>query len=235
MSTVSAVKVEIVRFVASFYAQHGNVPSVSTILRQFSLNRADFYRLFPSGIAELCSLARVPVPEDRVQAVGEALRSRTALKENEASRQQPSPQCLTLSPEQTRRVYGICHLEGDAEPSLVIDRLLDLDTELRRKHGLSLAKAQMVASFLDSAVARGWKPDLIVEYVTRLWNSMIMNLNETYLANLISLVQGINLNYWGSIENFVGYAVKHSSRIGWFRAYLEGAISLEKLLEAEGL
>jgi len=185
---------------------------VSTILRQFSLNRADFYRLFPSGIAELCSLARVPVPEERVQAVGEALRSRTALKENEASRQQSSPQCLTLSPEQTRRVYGICHLEGDAEPSLVIDRLLDLDTELRRKHGLSLAKAQMVASFLDSAVARGWKPDSVADYVTVLWNRGIMNLSEPCFRSLISLVQAIDLRFWGSIENFIQYAAKHNVR-----------------------
>jgi len=156
------------------------------------------------------------------------------LKENEASRQQSSPQCLTLSPEQTRRVYGICHLEGDAEPSLVIDRLLDLDTELRRKHGLSLAKAQMVASFLDSAVARGWKPDSVADYVTVLWNRGIMNLSEPCFRSLISLVQAIDLRFWGSIENFIQYAAKHNVRIGNFRAYCAGTISLEQLLQAEG-
>ncbi len=232
----SAIKTEIVRFVTSFYSEHGNVPSVGSIIKQFNLSRTQFYGLFPAKLSELCRLAGVPIPENRIQAVKQALNTRTVSKQKEAlASQQLIPQCLILSSEETRRVLGICQLEGGIEPSLVIDRLLNLDTELRRRHRLTLSKANAVSCFLDSAVARGWRPTWIVEYITRLWNSRILNLNEVTLRNLISLAQGIDLRFWGSVETFIQYATRHYNRIGNYRNYLAGTVSLEQLVEAEGL
>jgi hypothetical protein len=94
MST-NTQKSEIVEFVRSFYTQLGSVPSVSSILNQFNLSRAKFYRLFPSKLAELCTLAGVPVPESRIQAVKQALDGRKVLKQKEGSLTVTSPGEIT--------------------------------------------------------------------------------------------------------------------------------------------
>jgi AcrR family transcriptional regulator len=228
--TDATFKNEIVRFVKSYYAQHGVVPSIAVILKQFGLNRADFYRHF-SSLAELCGLAGVPVPEERIESVREALKGRSLQKEEQAMK--TSQESLILSPQATRRIYGICQLEN-LEPSQAVDMLLDLDHKLRRNYHLSLAKTKQVSDFLDAAISRGWKLDPLVDYLRKAWNSGILNLGEPYLSNLISLAQGIDLNYWGSVQNFIQYATKHGTQIGYFRAYLDGKIPLEKLLQVEG-
>lgn len=224
-------KTEIAGFVKSFYAEHGVVPSIGVILKQFGMNRVDFYRLF-SSLAELCGLSGVPVPEERIDSVREALKGRSLQKEEQAMK--TSQESLMLSPQATRRIYGICQLEN-LEPPQAIDMLLDWDHRLRRNYHLSLAKTKQLSDFLDAAVSRGWKLDSLVEYLVRVWNNGLLNLGEACLGNLISLVQGIDLNHWGSVQNFIQYATKYSTRIGPFRAYMEGKIPLEKLLEVEGL
>jgi len=142
---------------------------------------------------------------------------------------------LTLTPEETRRIYGISQLEGGIEPSLVINRLLDLDTELRRKYRLSLPKTKRVSEFLDFATERGWKVGEVTDFLTGVWNSGLLKLDQVTIRNLISLAQGIDLRFWGSTENFIKYAAKHYGRIGNFRSYYAGSISLEQFLRAEGL
>jgi len=222
-----------VAFVRSFHTQHRTVPTINTILQNSKMNRSKFYELFPGKLGEVCRLAGVPVPEDRIQAVRQALESRSSQRKEEAT--SPSQECLMLSHEATKRVYGICQLEGGLEPSLVIDKLLDLDTRLRRNYRLSLAKTKQLSDFLDSAISRGWKVDSLVDYLVKVWNSGILNLTEPCLRNMISLVQGIDLNYWGSVQNFIQYATRHYAAIANYRTYAMGGMSLEQFLRAEGL
>lgn len=49
------------------------------------------------------------------------------------SKKGPLSFTYTLTPEQTKRLYGICHLEGGKKPSTVIDELLEGDSKLRNK------------------------------------------------------------------------------------------------------
>jgi hypothetical protein len=229
------LRTSVVEFVKLFHNQNGTIPSVTNIIEEVKevRNRTRLYDLFPGGVPEIATAAGLPPPEERMHAVTKALEAKKETRIGNAA--EGSTLTVQLTVEQSRRLYGICQLEGGLDPAAVIDMLLDLDTELRRKHQLSLSKAKTVSDFLAAAVARGWKPDWVVEYVTRLYNSRIMNLDETYLNNLMALVQGIDLRYWGSIETFINYATKHSVRIGYYRAYCEGTISLEQLLQAEGL
>jgi len=224
-------KDSIARFVKEFYDRNKVIPSISLILNEFNLNRTDFYNLFPGRLSELCRLAGVPVPKNRIDAVKPALKSK---EKSSAKAQQSTVECLTLSPEATRRIYGICQLEGGIEPNLVIDNLLDLDTSMR-EHGISLEQLVNVTHFLDAAAGRKWRINDLLDYITTLWNLGVHNLDATSLGNLISLIQGIDLRFWGSIQNFISYATMYFVRIGNYQAYLTKKISFKQFRQAEGL
>jgi hypothetical protein len=156
-------------------------------------------------------------------------RAESKKKETPTS-QLPSPERFTLTPEATRRLYGICQLEGGADPTVIINQLLDHDTELRRKYRLSQSKLNMVSAFLDSAIKSGWTTESILSYTTLLWNLGITNLDEPTLKNLIALAQAVDPRFWGSIKNFVTYATTYYARIATYRKYLAEDISLEQLV-----
>jgi hypothetical protein len=221
-------------FAKLFYDQNRTVPSVSIIIKGVQgINRTRLYRLFPRGLSEITAAAGIPPPpENRTEAVAKAMEARK--KGGEQKIPEEAMARVQLTAEQSRRLFGICQLEGGIDPTLAIDRLLNVDSDLRRKYRLSLSKTKIVSDFIDSAVARGWKPDMIVDYISQLWNHGITNLNETVLRSLISLAQDIDLRFWGSVQDFIQYATKYYSRIGYFRAYLEGNVSLDQLLKAEG-
>lgn len=228
---VTDSKDSIIKFVKSFYNENEITPSISLILKEFNLNRTNFYNLFPGGLSELCQSAGVPVPKNRINAVKPALKSK---EKSSAKVQQSSLECLTLSRDVTKRVYGVCHLEGGIDPNLAIEKLLCLDTTLR-KHKLTLKKVKIVADFLDAAFDRKWKINSLLDYITTLWNLGVHNLDATSLGNLISLIQGIDLRFWGSIQNFISYATMYFVRIGNYRAYLAKKISFQQFRQAEGL
>ncbi|MCW4043619.1 MAG: hypothetical protein NWE90_07850, partial [Candidatus Bathyarchaeota archaeon] len=120
------------------------------------------------------------------------------------------------------------------EPNMAIDNLLDLDTSMR-EYGLSLEQLVNVVHFLDAAFERKWKINSLLDYVTTLWHLGVHNLDVTTLGNLFSLIQGIDLRFWGSIQNFISYATMHSVRIGNYQAYLTKKISFQQFRQAEGL
>lgn len=70
------LKEEIVEFVRETYRGRGSVPSIREVLRRFGICRVKFYGLFPNGVSELCHLAGVPVPSERVRVVKRALEAR---------------------------------------------------------------------------------------------------------------------------------------------------------------
>jgi|SRR5208282_744330 len=81
MFSSDSLKNEIANFVASYYAKTGEVPSVRMIVRKFRLNRTAFYKIFPGKLAELCQLASVPAPQERLASVQPALVRRAPTKQ----------------------------------------------------------------------------------------------------------------------------------------------------------
>jgi len=66
-------KGEVIKFVKEFNASKGRVPFISEILHGFKINRVKLYKYFPGKMAEICRLAGVSVPEDRLRRVRSAL------------------------------------------------------------------------------------------------------------------------------------------------------------------
>jgi len=224
------LRTRILEFVKLFYDQNRTVPSVSIIIKgvQGTKNRTRLYGMFPQGISEIARAAGIPPPPaDRTQGVEKALAARK-------TPQTEAKPLIQLTPAQTMRILGVAQLEGGIDPASVVDKLLNLDTELRNKHELSLSKIQTVSDFLDSAIKIGWRLDLILNYVTTLWNLGITNLNQTVLTNLITLTKTIDLSLWGSIEKFTKYATEHYAAIANYRAYVSGDMTLEQFKKAEG-
>ncbi len=211
--------------------ERGNVPAVNSILVRHNLNRTRFYRLFPGGVVELSKAAGVPVPKDRVEAVRKAVNKRGREHVSEES----SLPRLTLNPNQAARVYGACQLEGGVEPSSMIDRLLDLDTTLREKR-VTLSYVLSGARFVEMAASYGYTPEAFLTCVTILWNQSIFLLSRPCLDGLISLLKTtVENGSWSSMQEFVDYATKHHATIGYLRDYMEGKISLQQLIQTEGL
>jgi len=74
-----SVKNSIIKYVAAKYATSGKVPSMGKIIREFRVYKVKLYKIFPEGIGEICRLANVPTPEDRVAMVRDAQVSRAII------------------------------------------------------------------------------------------------------------------------------------------------------------
>jgi hypothetical protein len=233
---IANLKQSITSHIAKHYQQKSEVPSIRMIVKHFKkdgLSTRGFYQIFPEGLAEACRLAEVPAPSGRVAQTSKA--SKTVKREERESVPAPSSTSgLVLTEEQSQRVFGICHLEGGSDPHKVINDLLDLDTQMRGKYHLNLSQISSVLLFVSEARRRGWKDDVLVDYLIRLWNSGL-KLKPEAVQNLQQLLSTINLAYWGSPENFANYASSYALNIGRYQKYLQGSISLEEFLQAEGL
>jgi hypothetical protein len=72
----ASIKGEVVEFARSYYAKHGEVPSVRTVQREFRGLR--FYTIFPGGIRQLCEESGLPIPASRIGSVSRALEARAS-------------------------------------------------------------------------------------------------------------------------------------------------------------
>lgn len=69
------------RFYKSYHAEHERLPSVSLACREVEdLTRRKFYKIFEGGQAEVCRLAGIPAPEDRVKATAKAREEKKSQK-----------------------------------------------------------------------------------------------------------------------------------------------------------
>jgi len=82
-----SVKNAIVKFVAKEYHASGETPSIGDIVLGVGTNRAKFYQVFPGGIGEVCRLAKVPTPEERIAKVRAAQVSRDLVLEDSGNSQ----------------------------------------------------------------------------------------------------------------------------------------------------
>jgi hypothetical protein len=62
------IREDVPAFVREEYRKRKAVPSIRKILRHYRISTKRFYRTFPEGLREVCQLADVPPPEDRLAA-----------------------------------------------------------------------------------------------------------------------------------------------------------------------
>lgn len=70
----------VIEYFKKYYKQHKKTPPTRQIFKHFS--KAKFYQTFPKGVAEVCKLAGIPVPEERLKRTQKA-RQATAAKVTE--------------------------------------------------------------------------------------------------------------------------------------------------------
>jgi len=167
------------------------------ILRVRGLASRVFTPSFQGGVQEVCRLAGVPAPTDRMGRTAKAVKAVKAKKSAEAKKsvtEEPSMR-LVLSEEQTRRLLGISHLERGKDPLVIIDEILDNDSKLR-KYGLSLSKVRLVLEYLENAIERGWNVPWLIEVQTRLQNAGVMKLKPRDVAAIASFLECMVKRGW---------------------------------------
>ena len=137
-----------------------------------------------------------------------------------------------LTEKQLDRLRGISHLEGGKDLHIVIDELLNRDTELRKKD-LSLEDTKQVSSFLKDTLTRGWcihtNPN-ILDAITRLHNRGILRQSPETISGLISLIDELITYQWGVVA-FVKDAVAFTGTVNLFRRYKKGKITAKEAKE----
>ena len=74
---LKTVKEATLRFYRKYYAEQGDPPSVKLAWREVEgLTKRNFYVIFKGGQAEVCTLAGIPVPEDRIKTTSRAREER---------------------------------------------------------------------------------------------------------------------------------------------------------------
>ena len=69
------LKEAVIQYIKKCHKTSKKVPSVGKICKHFkkeNLSRRSFYRIFPGGIREVCKLAAVPAPKERVKRTAKA-------------------------------------------------------------------------------------------------------------------------------------------------------------------
>lgn len=203
MDEDDSLRGDILQFIESFYEESGEAPSVSEICRRIDgVYREKFYQLFKGRISEACRAAGVPVPDDRVKSTEKA----TEEKEKPKKAVVETGLSLKLNPEQTRRIYGVSHLERSKDPSLLIDEMLSRD-ELIRSFGLTLNQEP---SLYAHARALALVP-------------------QNVLGDMITMVYELNNLGW-DISEFMSEVKKSASLLSISVKYLLGEISPEAAL-----
>ena len=142
--------------------------------------------------------------------------------------------CITLSVEQSNRLRGISHLEGGRDPLLILDALIDRDSKFRQ-YGLSLTKCEQIGSVIDTAVKQKWAPEQFVDFLVKLRSLGFNGLSEEQQTALVNFIENFSFLEWGSVTNFLNYVKEHHRTFAWFRSYLQGHTSVEKLREVMGV
>ncbi len=69
------------RFVRQFFEEHGSPPTLKVIQRKFRLRSPrEFYKKHPGGLEEVCQLAKVQLPKERLDRVRPALTAKAEME-----------------------------------------------------------------------------------------------------------------------------------------------------------
>ena len=222
------LKQDIVQYTRDFYSRNREPPSVRQIIHKCGISFSRFYKLFPGGLSEACRLAGVPVPMQRINKTKRALETSKGRKE--AGRHSVSSTGrLTLTEEQTGRIYGIVQLEGGKDPVLIVDDMLDLDYKARKRK-LSLAKRKKVSEFLEVALERGWKvntaPDIIAS-LTKAHNLGLLTYSPETLRYFISVLEWARKSKWSPFD-FVNYVTQSKNLLMLYMMAKQNRISRQE-------
>jgi hypothetical protein len=135
-------------FVAKYYKKYHAIPSVATIIKALGINRVAFYKAFPRGIAEVCNLIGVPVPEKR-------------LKRTESARAAK----LNLSRRDTQ-----LELKPDEEMRKLESELRELELEERKKREAELRaqrKRELRREIWEKKLYLADEVDLVYDYIEK--------------------------------------------------------------------
>jgi len=223
----------VIGYVKRSHKRTNRVPSSTDIVRELhdkGLNLALLYDLFPGGMKQICELAKVPIPSERINKTSQA-RNRQKTKSHIPS----SDGAITLTPDQTQRLLGISHLEGGRDLSMILQEMFDRDTE-RRKLDISLEGLKLTNDFLLLATKVGWsikKDPNILTAITTLWNKDIQNLPPETVDGLISLLTDLKNRKWNP-SDFVSEITNSHNAAHWFMKYKRGEIGGGELKERLG-
>jgi DNA-binding Lrp family transcriptional regulator len=148
--------------------------------------------------------------------IGEGGKARYSKKAEQEPEVKASPR-LTLTEEQTKRLFGISHLEGGKDPLVIVDELLDYDSKMRR-YGLTFSKMKVLSEALDEALRRGWKinaePDFI-NAVTEAYNLGLLSWPSEALKFLLEVLSWAKRKGWRPLE-FVNYVTRHYNELYYY-------------------
>lgn len=226
---MSDLEQAILSYIKDCHTKSNRAPSLRVLIRQFKgegLNFAKFYQLFPRGITEACAKAGVPAPMERIRQTEMAVQG-VKMKDAAIQENVPIQNRLMLTEAQTKRLLGMSHLEGGKDPLIIVDELMDRDSELRRKYKLSFKDTSTVSGFLNMAVGRGWSVSAspnIVDFCTQLWNLGIQQLPPETISGLIQILNTLKASQWDPTQ-FVREATDARNSVYWFREYKAGRIN----------
>jgi hypothetical protein len=130
------IRSKVVSFVKEYYETYGVAPTIAVVCKQTGINRRKIYRAFSSQ-REICQIARIPVPErvEHVRKTRHVEKVASPTIEEKPARAE-APLGFQLTGKQVERLYGLLHLEKHTSIHKIVDTLLDIDADLRLKHGL---------------------------------------------------------------------------------------------------
>jgi len=75
----------VIEYFKKFYEQHKKTPPTQQTFKHFK--KAKFYQTFPKGVAEVCQLAGIPVPEVSIKRTEKAVQASKKKQVAEATKQ----------------------------------------------------------------------------------------------------------------------------------------------------
>lgn len=200
------LRTKIAGLVRKYYEGGRGVPPVRRILRESGLSRRKLYSMFPRGIAEICELAGVPPPRERITATERA----TARSRERGERFRLPP--IRLPSELSGRLLAASHVEGENNPIRFLDKMLCVHLELA-KRGFKIRDAERLFELAIKAKETG-----------------IQDLHGDDVRSLKEFLLKLGESGWEPAE-FVDYATANEKLVDDLRRCLKGEISLEAYIE----
>jgi|YelNatPaOPRAMG01_1025707.scaffolds.fasta_scaffold06690_3 hypothetical protein len=202
------IRSKVVSFVQGYYKIYGVGPPIALVCKETGLNRRKLYSAFSSGQREICQKAGIPVPE-RVEHARKIWRvekvASPPIEEKPARAEGSAPLGFQLTGKQVERLYGLLHLEKRTSIHKIVDTLLDIDADLRLKHGLQsvaeIAKAIELAREIEETGVD--VKELVDNY--RLFKQAGVPFTPNQLNTLASFLQALIDGGWSpsEIPNYV--------------------------------
>ena len=189
---------EIVEYAKKFYQKKGKAPSISLIIKGVkNCSRTKIYNSF-KGIEDICSIANIPYPKDRIDKIKNLNISRKNINHVHKSKNSDDNE-IKFTKDQILRINTISHLEKGKSQSKIIDNLLNLDS-LIREDGLDHNKIKIVSDHIEGSRKKGMEPQTLLNLEDLLNKSGFINLNEDERKKLNDIAMYLNSSKLSAVE-----------------------------------